>query len=75
VLTTLETLFGTNVPFVDHAHDADGFAPRSFDRIFAAAEEAGISRVYAGIHFSSGNLNGRALGKCVAAKVDALSWR
>lgn len=75
VLTTLETLFGTNVPFVDHAHDADGFAPRSFDRIFAAAEEAGISRVYAGIHFPSGNLNGRALGRCVAAKVDALSWR
>ena len=74
-LATLETLFGTNVPFVDHAHDADGFTPRSFDHIFAAAEEAGISRVYAGIHFMSGNLNGRALGSCVAAKVDALSWR
>jgi hypothetical protein len=74
-LTTLEALFGTKVPFVDHAHDADGFLPRSFDRIFAAAEEAGISRLYAGIHFSSGNLDGRALGICVAAKVDGLSWR
>jgi hypothetical protein len=74
-LATLEALFGTNVPFIDHAHDADGFAPRSFDRIFAAAEEAGISRLYAGIHFRSGNLNGRALGECVAAKVDALNWR
>ncbi|HKN65258.1 MAG TPA: vanadium-dependent haloperoxidase [Gemmatimonadaceae bacterium] len=74
-LATLETLFGTNVSFVDHAHDADGFAPRSFDRIFAAAEEAGISRLYAGIHFRSGNLNGRALGECIAAKVDALDWR
>jgi hypothetical protein len=74
-LATLEALFGTNVPFVDHAHDADGFAPRSFDHIFAAAEEAGMSRLYAGIHFKSGNLNGRALGECVAAKVDALHWR
>lgn len=74
-MTTLEALFGTNVPFVDHAHDADGFAPRSFDRIFAAAQEAGMSRLYAGIHFQSGNLNGQALGLCVAAKVDALSWR
>lgn len=74
-LATLETLFGTNVPFVDHAHDADGFVPRAFDHIFAAAEEAGISRIYAGIHFMSGNLNGRAVGKCVAAKVDALNWR
>ncbi|HEY2376074.1 MAG TPA: vanadium-dependent haloperoxidase [Gemmatimonadaceae bacterium] len=75
VLTTLETVFGDNVPFVDHAHDADGFAPRSFDHIFAAAEEAGISRLYAGIHFSSGNLNGRALGRCVAARVNSLNWR
>jgi len=74
VMTTLEALFGTNVAFVDHAHDADGFAPRAFDRIFASAEEAGMSRLYAGIHFRSGNVNGRELGRCVAAKVDALNW-
>ncbi|HEX4683617.1 MAG TPA: vanadium-dependent haloperoxidase [Gemmatimonadaceae bacterium] len=74
-LATLEAVVGTNVPFTDHAHDADGFAPRSFDRIFAAAEEAGMSRLYAGIHFQSGNLNGRALGECVAAAVDGLNWR
>jgi hypothetical protein len=75
VMATLEALFGNNVPFDDHAHDLDGFAPRHFDHIFAAAEEAGISRLYAGIHFQSGNLNGRALGRCVAAKVNSLSWR
>jgi hypothetical protein len=75
VAATLEALFGDDVAFVDHAHDADGFSPRSFDRIFAAAEEAGISRLYAGIHFQSGNLNGQALGRCVAAKVNGLSWR
>jgi len=73
-LATLEAMFGTNVPFVDHAHDADGFLPRSFDHIFAAAEEAGLSRVYAGIHFMSGNLKGRTVGECVADKVDALNW-
>jgi hypothetical protein len=75
VMAELESQFGTNVPFVDHAHDADGFAPRSYDHIFAAAEEAGISRLYAGIHFQSGNLKGRALGQCVAARVSSLSWR
>lgn len=74
VLTTLEAIFG-EVAFVDHAHDADGFAPRTFSRIFDAAEEAGISRIYAGIHFQSGNLNGRALGRCVAARVNSLGWR
>ena len=74
VLATLERVFGDNVSFVDHAHDADGFAPRSFNRIFDAAEEAGMSRVYAGIHFPSGNLNGRALGLCVANVVNSLDW-
>jgi hypothetical protein len=73
-MATLESLFGDHVPFVDHAHDADGFAPRSFDHIFAAAEEAGMSRLYAGIHFRSGNLNGRTLGLCVAAAVNSLEW-
>lgn len=71
---SLEYLFGDNVAFVDHAHDVDGFAPRSFNRIYAAAEEAGISRLYAGIHFRSGNLDGQSLGRCVAAKVNALNW-
>jgi PAP2 superfamily protein len=75
VLLTLESLFGDNVSFVDHAHDADGFAPRSFARIFDAASEAGMSRLYAGIHFRSGNLNGQALGRCVAARVNSLDWR
>ena len=74
VLATLESLFGDNVPFVDHAHDADGFAPRSYSRIFDAAVEAGLSRLYAGIHFQSGNLKGRSLGRCVAAVVNALPW-
>ena len=75
VLATLEALYGDNVSFVDHAHDADGFAPRPFARIFDAAVEAGISRLYAGIHFQSGNLNGRALGLCVADVVNSLNWK
>jgi hypothetical protein len=72
---SLEYVFGTSVPFVDHAHDADGFSPRSFNHISAAAEEAGISRIYAGIHFPSGNRHGQQQGRCVAAKVHQLRWR
>ena len=72
---SLEYLFGEDVAFVDHAHDVDGFAPRAFARIYAAAEEAGISRIYAGIHFPSGNVDGQAQGRCVATKVHGLSWR
>jgi hypothetical protein len=73
--SSLEYVFGENVAFVDHAHDDDGFAPRPFDSIYAAAEEAGLSRMYAGIHFRSGNLHGQAQGRCVAAKVHGLNWR
>jgi hypothetical protein len=75
VAATLEHLFGEHVAFVDHAHDADGFQPRAFDRIYAAAQEAGLSRIYAGIHYPSGNLEGQAQGRCVAARVAALPWR
>jgi hypothetical protein len=37
----------------------------------AAAEQAGISRVYGGIHFDSGNTAGQALGRKVGARVFA----
>ena len=73
-MTSLEYLFGRDVAFVDHSHDIDGMSPRSFDRLYAAAEEAGISRLYAGIHYRAGNLDGQSLGRCVAAKVKALRW-
>jgi hypothetical protein len=33
----------------------------------AAADEAGLSRRYGGIHFASGDLAGRALGRCAGA--------
>jgi hypothetical protein len=74
-MASLEYVFGQNVAFVDHAHDQDGFAPRSFERIYDAAAEAGQSRIYAGIHFPFGNLSGQQQGQCVAAVVDNLRWR
>ena len=49
--------------------DAKRHAVRHFTDFGAAADEAGLSRVYGGIHFPSGNLAGRALGGCIGAKV------
>ena len=46
-----------------------GHPVRRFDSFRAAAREAGQSRVYAGIHFTFGNLGGRELGECIGAKV------
>jgi hypothetical protein len=42
---------------------------RHFTSFVNASEEAGMSRIYGGIHFPSGNLQGRLLGKCVGDKV------
>ena len=42
----------------------------SWDIFSAAAEEAGISRRYGGIHFEDGDLAGRAMGR----QVGALAW-
>ena len=36
-----------------------------------AADEAGISRLYGGIHFEQGDVNGRALGRNVGEQVFA----
>jgi hypothetical protein len=42
----------------------------SWDTFTAAADEAGISRRYGGIHFEDGDLEGRKLGRAVGA----LAW-
>ena len=51
-----------------------GFTPQDdvtlvWDTFSDAADEAGISRLYGGIHFAEGDLNGRALGREVGASV------
>jgi hypothetical protein len=46
-----------------------GNAVRRFPSFNAAAREAGLSRIYGGIHFPYGNIGGRVLGECVGAKV------
>jgi len=41
-----------------------------WDTLTEAAEEAGISRLYGGIHIQDGNLNGLEVGKKVAAQAE-----
>lgn len=67
-------LFG-NVPFTDHTHASRGFAPRSFDDFYDAANEAAISRLYGGIHYRSAIDLGISQGMCVGEQVNALHFR
>ncbi len=41
----------------------------TWDTFTEAADEAGLSRIYGGIHFDDGDLNGRSLGRAVGNEV------
>lgn len=71
----LTALFGENYPFEDTAQDDEGLPSRSFPNFRAAAEEAGISRLYGGIHFRSAIENGLEQGRCIAEFTNALRTR
>lgn len=57
--------------FVDSTSVPLGHKPRHFDSFHDAAVEAGMSRIYGGIHFPSGNVEGRKLGECIAGKIQS----
>ena len=64
--TVLASFFGTDQ--VQFSLESAGYT-RSFDSLFAAAEEAGQSRIYGGIHFQFDNQMGLSLGSQVGAAV------
>jgi len=71
----LTQLFGENFAFEDHTPEADGLMPRKFPSFHAAAEEAGISRLYGGIHYRAAIVEGLRQGQCIGAHVNALKTR
>ena len=68
----LDRIFGASTPFTDNTHNDRGWGPRDFRSFQAAADEAALSRLYAGIHFRIGVEGGKVQGRCVADKVTAL---
>jgi len=63
--TVLAAYFGANRPFSTQSDD--GAMTRSFSSFAQAADEAGMSRIYGGIHYPSDNVNGLACGRAIAA--------
>lgn len=66
--TVLTALLG-EAAFDDSTSISIGHPVRHFSSFREASDEAGMSRVYGGIHFPSGNTGGRALGRCIGEKV------
>ncbi len=70
--TVLTKIFGENFAFEDATHIKDKIKPRTFNSFWAAAEEAGLSRFYGGIHFMSGVDRGMEQGRCIGAFANTL---
>jgi hypothetical protein len=81
-LFTGSDAFGGSVTFAPGSTLFDHAVPYeettlAWDTFTEAADEAGISRLYGGIHFEDGDLNGRTLGRTVgeaAFETAALFW-
>lgn len=81
--TVLTSLFGDSVSFSSTTDPQSGLTQRPlatelittryFSNFWDAADEAGRSRIYGGIHFSFDNTAGKSLGKSVGEEVVG-SW-
>jgi hypothetical protein len=72
----LTSVLGENFAFDDDTGKGDGLGPRHFASFTEAAEQAGISRLYGGIHFRAAIENGLAQGRCIGAYTVALkTWK
>jgi hypothetical protein len=69
----LTKLFGENFAFTDSTEIEYGMTARSFKSFIHASEEAGISRLYGGIHYrpavENGITQGRAIGNYIVKRV------
>jgi membrane-associated phospholipid phosphatase len=67
--TVLARFFGSDaIPFVTTSEDLPGVT-RSFSSFWEAAQEAGISRIYGGIHFMTANHLGLSSGARIGSYV------
>ena len=73
--TILTAYFGDNFGFEDASRMEDGLPARSYSSFWAAAEEAGLSRLYGGIHFREAIEQGQQQGRCIGAYAAALQTR
>ena len=72
-MTALTSVFGEHFHFTDHTYDYLGMAPRTFHSLFEVAQDAAISRLYAGIHYrysvEKGLIWGTKIAENILAKV------
>ena len=66
---------GDTIAFVDSSQVDVGQPARRFASFSAAREEVAWSRVYAGVHYVPGVIDGMVQGRCIGDRVKALRTR
>jgi hypothetical protein len=67
----LTDALGDKISFTDHTYNDIGLSSRTFANFDAAGREAGISRLYGGIHYQQSIDAGASVGKQVAQNVSS----
>lgn len=67
--TILTQLIGRNTGFTDHSYDYKGYKARTFSSFSDAGKEAGMSRLYGGIHYLPSIESGFTHGEKIANNV------
>jgi hypothetical protein len=65
----MQALFGHTGTITDRTYDYLDYAPRTYPSFTAIGEEAGLSRIYAGIHYPQSVDAGLVQGRKVAANI------
>ncbi|WP_372525210.1 vanadium-dependent haloperoxidase [Piscinibacter sp.] len=71
----LDAFYGKDTAFEDRTHNDRGWGPRRFRNFRTAADEAAVSRLYAGIHFRSAIEHGATMGHCIGEQALSLVTR
>jgi hypothetical protein len=68
-------LLGDSIPFIDSTQVDVGQPPRAFRNFSHAREDVAWSRVWAGVHYIPGVIDGVKQGECIGDRVRALRTR
>ncbi len=72
VMQAVSGVLGDHVSVTDYTYEFRGWPARTFSTLFAAAEQAGISRLYGGIHYLPSINEGLALARDLGSKVGSI---
>lgn len=70
--SVMNSIYGPTYSFTDQTHNGNFGGNRTFSSFNAAADEAAVSRLYGGIHYSFSNELGKDIGQQIGNNINSL---